>query len=112
LHALLRIYFKDIRPEEWTPSYAGNASRMDFLLHAEETVVEAKMTRKGLSGRDLVDELIVDLARYKEHPRCKMLVCFVYDPGGYIGNAAAIVGDLQKDSGDIKVRVFVYPDNN
>jgi len=112
LHALLRIHFKDIRPEEWTPSYAGNASRMDFLLHAEEIVVEAKMTRKGLLGRDLVDELIVDLARYKEHPRCKMLVCFVYDPDGYVGNGAAIVSDLEKASGDIQVRVFVYPDNN
>src|SRR6267143_4122164 len=24
-HALLRIFFKDVRPEEWTPSYASNA---------------------------------------------------------------------------------------
>jgi len=23
MHALLRIFFEDIRPEEWTPSYAG-----------------------------------------------------------------------------------------
>lgn len=30
LHALLRIYFDDIRPEEWTPSAAGGASRVDF----------------------------------------------------------------------------------
>jgi hypothetical protein len=32
LHAMLRIFFKDVRPEEWTPSYAGSSSRMDFLL--------------------------------------------------------------------------------
>ena len=32
LHSLLRIFFKDIRAEEWTPSYAGSSSRMDFLL--------------------------------------------------------------------------------
>ena len=31
-HALLTIYFEDIRKEEWSPSYAGGASRMDFLL--------------------------------------------------------------------------------
>ncbi|GLR97208.1 hypothetical protein GCM10007858_48480 [Bradyrhizobium liaoningense] len=31
-HALLIIYFDDIRKEEWSPSYAGGASRMDFLL--------------------------------------------------------------------------------
>jgi REase_DpnII-MboI len=30
-HALLSIYFDDIRAEEWAPSYAGGASRMDFL---------------------------------------------------------------------------------
>jgi hypothetical protein len=35
LHALLRIFFRDVRPEEWTPSYAGKASRMDFLMPAE-----------------------------------------------------------------------------
>jgi hypothetical protein len=44
LHALLRIHFDDIRKEEWTPSYAGGASRMDFLLPEIETVVETKMT--------------------------------------------------------------------
>jgi len=112
LHGLLRIYFKDIRPEEWTPSYAGNASRMDFLLHPEEIVIETKMTRRGLSERDLVDELIVDSARYKEHPRCKLLVCFVYDPDGYIGNGATIVSDLEKSCSGIDIRVFVYPQNH
>jgi len=30
-HALLTIYFDDIRKEEWAPSYAGGASRMDFF---------------------------------------------------------------------------------
>jgi hypothetical protein len=31
LHALLRLYFDDVRAEEWAPSYGGAASRMDFL---------------------------------------------------------------------------------
>lgn len=48
LHGLLRLYFDDIRPEEWTPSYGGGSARMDFLLKEHEIVVEAKMTRKGL----------------------------------------------------------------
>src|SRR5262249_18057277 len=30
LHAILRLDFDDVRPEEWSPSYAGSASRMDF----------------------------------------------------------------------------------
>jgi hypothetical protein len=44
-HALLRLFVDDIREEEWTPSYAGGASRMDFLLPELETVVEIKKTR-------------------------------------------------------------------
>jgi hypothetical protein len=32
LHALLRPWIADIRPEEFTPSYAGSSTRMDFLL--------------------------------------------------------------------------------
>src|SRR5439155_9310984 len=39
LHALLRLHFDDIRPEEWTPSYAGKSSRMDFLLKPEQIVI-------------------------------------------------------------------------
>lgn len=32
IHALLKIEFDDIRPEEWGTSYAGSNSRMDFYL--------------------------------------------------------------------------------
>ena len=75
LHALLRIFFKDIRPEEWVPSYAGSSSRMDFLLHQEEIVIEVKMTRDGLKQKELVDQLLIDIARYEKHPGCKTLIC-------------------------------------
>ncbi|HWQ92758.1 MAG TPA: hypothetical protein VN673_13870 [Clostridia bacterium] len=112
LHSLLRIFFKDVRPEEWTPSYGGNASRMDFLLHEEMIVVEAKMTRKGLAAKEIVDQLLVDIGRYAEHPHCKTLVCFIYDPEGYIGNSAAVISDLEKKPGKVPVRVFVLPENN
>ena len=43
--ALLCLYFEDIRPEEYTPSYAGSASRVDFLLKKEKIVIEIKKTR-------------------------------------------------------------------
>ena len=45
LHALLKVFFEDVRPEEWTPSYAGKSSRVDFLLMLEEIVIEVKKTR-------------------------------------------------------------------
>jgi hypothetical protein len=110
LHALLRVNFKDIRPEEWTPSYAGASSRMDFLLKDEQVVVEVKKTRKSLKEREVGDQLIIDIARYEAHPDCKMLVCFVYDPDGWVGNPTAIKSDLEKSSDAFQVKVFIYPE--
>jgi hypothetical protein len=112
LHALLRLYFKDIRPEEWAPSYAGTSSRMDFLLHPEEIVIEVKKTRKCLRVNHIVDQLLIDIARYEEHPHCKTLVCFIYDPEGWISNSTAVISDLEKRSSRIEVRVFVQPEIN
>lgn len=111
LHSLLRIDFRDIRPEEWTPSYCGSSSRMDFLLKPEKIVIEVKMTRRSLSEKDLVDQLIVDRGRYENHPDCKQLVCFVYDPDGRIGNPVAIVSDLESQSSDLPTRVMIHPVN-
>jgi hypothetical protein len=109
LHAILRIFFDDIRPEEWTPSYAGGSSRMDFLLKDVQTVIEVKKSRKGLTAKLLGDELLVDISRYKAHPDWKKLVCFVYDPEGQIANPRALENDLSKAGQDIEVRVYIRP---
>jgi hypothetical protein len=108
-HALLRVFFDDVRTEEWTPSYAGNSSRMDFLLKPQRLVIEAKKAREGLGAKELGDQLIIDIRRYAEHPDCDCLVCFVYDPEGHIGNPAGVEGDLSKDNGGPRVRVIVAP---
>ena len=110
LSALLVLYFDDIRLEEWTPSYAGKSARMDFLLKKEKIVIETKMTRKGLADKEIGDQLIVDIERYKEHADCDTLICFIYDPEGRIANAHALRGDLQSQSrDDLKVIVIVEP---
>ena len=108
-HALLVIYFDDIRREEWVPSYAGGASRMDFLLPEIETVVELKMTRPKLSSRQLGDQLIVDIAKYQKHPGCRTLFCVVYDPDGRISNPRGVQNDLNRQEGSIIVRVMMVP---
>jgi hypothetical protein len=105
LHGLLRLHFDDVRPEEWTPSYAGGASRMDFLLKNEQVVIEAKMVRASLGEKQIGEQLIVDSVRYKSHPDCKVLVCFVYDPAGSLKNPRGIEGDLNKLS-DPKLQVI------
>lgn len=109
LHCLLRLYFDDIRSEEWTPSYAGGSSRMDFLLKNESIAIEIKKTRKGLGQKELGDQLIVDKERYREHPSCKTLFCFVYDPDGKIPNPHGMENDLRGQEGDLSVRVLIVP---
>lgn len=109
LHALLRVEFEDIRSEEWVPSYAGGASRADFLLKPERCVVEAKRTRTGLSARDFGDQLIIDTQRYQSHPDCDQLFCFIYDPEGRIGNPRGLETDLSGARGSVTVTVVVAP---
>jgi len=107
LHALLQIHFDDIRAEEWTPSYAGSSSRMDFLLKTEKIVVEVKKTRSGLGAREIGEQLSVDIVKYRSHPDCKCLICFVYDPEEQIPNPRGLEQDLSEPVGGIDVRVYV-----
>lgn len=110
LHAILKLFFDDVRAEEWTPSYAGGSSRVDFLLKKERVVLEVKKTRDGLTDRVLGDQLLVDIARYEAHPDCDALICFIYDPEGRIGNPRGLETDLtKKTSSKLTVGVYVRP---
>lgn len=109
LHAVLRLHFDDVRPEEVTPSIAGNSGRMDFLLKTERIVVEAKMTRKGLDQRKVGDELIIDMRRYRAHPDVRTLICLVYDPDGYCMSPAALENDLSTGQDGLRTVVVVCP---
>ena len=109
-HALLKLYFDDIRPEEYTPSYAGSASRVDFLLKKEKIIIEIKKTRKGLGAKEIGEQLLIDTQRYQAHPDCNKLVCFVYDPEGRVANPRGIENDLSKEINGIPVSVFITPE--
>lgn len=107
LHALLKLYFEDIRPEEWVPSYAGSSSRTDFLLKKEQTVIEIKKTRANLKTKEIGEQLIIDKAKYKIHPDCKCLICFVYDPDEFIVNPRGIENDLNESDDKFIVKVYI-----
>lgn len=109
LHSLLKIYFGDIRVEEWTPSYAGKSSRMDFILKDLGIIIEVKKTRKGLGDKELGDQLIIDKERYKDYPNCNLLIYFIYDPDCKISNPGGLVKDLTSHSENIKVEVIINP---
>lgn len=111
LHALLRLHFEDVRPEESTPSFGGAAARMDFLLKKEQIVVEPKMTRADLRDKALSDQLIQDVARYGNHPDCRRVVFFVYDPHGFVKNPSGVISDMQKLSTErLGVEVVIVPE--
>ena len=110
LHALLKLYFDDIRPEEYTPSYAGSASRVDFLLKEEKIIIEVKKTRKGIGVKEIGEQLLIDAQRYQSHPDCNQLVCFVYDPEGRIANPRGLENDLSKENNGVPVLVFITPE--
>ena len=108
-HSLLTLYFNDIRAEEWNPSYAGGSSRSDFLLPEINAVIEIKKTRQSMTTKQLGEQLIVDIAKYKKHPQCNRLICFVYDPEGRVTNPRGIENDLSNCDSDINVRTIIVP---
>jgi len=109
LHALLHVHFDDIRPEEWSPSYAGGGSRVDFLLKEEKIIIEVKKTRSSLKEKHIGEQLIIDSTKYRAHPDCKKLFCFVYDPEGWVANPKGLENDLNKKEKDFEVKVLIVP---
>jgi hypothetical protein len=107
--ALLETRFEDVRREEWGPSYAGGATRVDFFLKNESVLLETKMTREGLTDRKLGEELIVDIAHYKQRSNCKALACFVYDPEHRLKNPNGLENDLSRRDEHLEVRVLIRP---
>ena len=107
LHALLRPWIADIRAEEFTPSYAGSTTRMDFLLPAHSLVIETKLVRDRAHAKKIGDELIIDIAHYRVHPKCEKLWCVIYDPDKLIANAGGLKNDLEGENADSRGAVSV-----
>lgn len=110
LHALLRPWVQDVRPEEYTPSYAGKSTRMDFLLPAHELVIETKCVRDRQHAKNVGDELLLDIGHYAAHPTCKKLWCVIYDPEHLLTNPGGLTdlaGEHKRSDRGIVVRIFV-----
>jgi hypothetical protein len=110
LYAILRLFVSDIRPEDYVPSYAGANSRVDYLLPEHRIVIETKMTNSNLKDKQVGEQLIIDINRYKQLEGYNKLVCFVYDKESYIHNPAGLKSDLEKLSEEnFKVIVYISP---
>ena len=66
------------------------------------------MTRDGLNDKKLGEELIVNIAHYKQRG-CKAVICFVYDPEHLLKNPNAIEIDLSRPTDGMDARVFIRP---
>lgn len=108
LRALLTLEHDDVRIEEWTPSYAPSP-RQDFVLQLAHIVTIAKMTRRDWGAQALAEQLAVDAQKYRAHPDCKTLVCFVYDPDGHLADARQIEHALSGEKDGLAVRVIIAP---
>lgn len=111
MHALLKLFFNDIRPESYSPNYAGSNSRIDFILKNESLAIETKKSRKSLRAKDIGEQLIIDIDRYKTYPGINTLVCFVYDPDGWIENPVGLENDLSGSKDSLNVIVKIEPKN-
>ncbi len=110
LRALLAIFFDDVRPEDFTPEYAGASSRIDFVIPEYELAVELKFARDSLDKKKLGEELLVDRQRYDQRKDVRHLVCLVFDHKGYLRNPRGIERDLNQeassDSFAVTVRIY------
>ncbi len=109
VRALLCMMFEDFRTEEWTPPYAGGASRADLVLKGERIVIVVKKTRQGLGAKEIADQLAVDLLRFSTHPDYQTLFCFIYDPEGRVVNPRRLEADLTRESDGRTVEVLIAP---
>lgn len=111
LHALMRPWISDIRPEEFCPSYAGSNTRMDFLLPAHNLVIETKRVRDKAHASKVGDELIIDIEHYRKHQKANHLWCVIYDPNLFISNPKGMINDLEGQrstpEGNINVNVII-----
>ena len=65
--------------------------------------------KRLLVYKELGDQLIIDVDRYKVHPDCKRLICFVYDVEERIGNPIGLMADLNNQHEGFAT-VIIKPD--
>ncbi|MER6828971.1 hypothetical protein ABT352_23530 [Streptosporangium sp. NPDC000563] len=107
VHACLRLFYEDVRPEDFVPEYGGGRSRVDFLLPEAGIVVETKMTRETLSDKKVGEELLIDWGRYSKHPDCRGIFALVYDPERRLQNPIGLQSDLTQEQNNPATRVLV-----
>lgn len=95
LYLMLRPWILDLVPENPTDKVANRFSIKDFVSKENRFVIEAKFVRSPDHGKALVKEVNDDIETYRYHAYCDDLIFFIYDPEGYIPDAAAMERHLK-----------------
>lgn len=94
LYVVLRSIFDDVMREEPTPSHAGSSKRTDFTVPSAGLFIETKAARNAQHGKNVADELKVDIESYHTHPSCSTLIALVWDPGRHVPDPNQVERDL------------------
>ncbi|MCJ1700500.1 hypothetical protein MT356_12300 [Rathayibacter festucae] len=108
--ALLKVFFEDVRPEDYVPTYAGASSRIDFVLPDFALAIELKYTRPSMTAKSLGEELAIDRSRYLSRSDVRHLVCLIFDHNGLIRNPRGLEKDIENTARgeDITVTVRIF----
>lgn len=107
LRSILKIFYTDVRAEDYSPSSAWWNSRIDLVLPSEKIIIETKMTSERLTDKQIWEQIAIDIVRYQNHPSFKTLIVFIYDKWDYIRNKRWLISDLERQSRNWKEIIVV-----
>jgi predicted AAA+ superfamily ATPase len=106
LQGILQIDFEDVRSEEYSPSHAGSASRIDFLLKEDKIGIEVKYATENNNTRKLKSQISGGKEHYPAHSDCENLICYIYNPDSIIDNLKRFEKGLIKRRWNIKYQDY------
>lgn len=98
LRSILKIFYHDLRAEDYAPSSAWWNSRIDLVLPEEGIIIEVKNATETLQDKELWAQIAIDLVRYENHPNYKTLIVFIYDKWDNVRNKRWLISDIEKHS--------------
>jgi REase_DpnII-MboI len=90
LFLMLRPWVTDLVWENPTDKVGGRYAIKDFISKSAKSVIEAKFIRDAPHGRSISKELHDDIETYRNHPHCRHLIFFIYDPNALIPDRASL----------------------
>jgi hypothetical protein len=107
-YALLKLNFDEIELQEWKPRYA-KGPRIYFLIKPDNIFLGVKKTKQGLKDAELGAQVLVDVAEYQSKSNCKLMMFFIYDPEGRIGNPTGFERELERIPTKVPIRAIINP---